>query len=148
MPKTDPTRLRHAAACAIVFDDQGRLLLQRRADNGRWCLPGGAIEIGETAAEAVAREVVEETGYQVQVLRIVGVYSDPAQTTVRYPNGDVASYVAIAFECRLVGGAPALSDETAEVKWFAADALPEGFHLAHMDRVRDAMLRKDTAFAR
>jgi mutator protein MutT len=148
MPKTDPTRLRHAAACAIVLDDQGRVLVQRRTDNGRWCLPGGAIETGETAAEAVAREVREETGYQVRVMRIVGVYSDPAQTTIRYPNGDVSSYVAVAFECRVIGKAPALSDETAEVKWFAPDALPEGFHAAHVERVRDAVARKDAAFVR
>ena len=77
MPKPDPARLRRTAACGIVFDPRGNLLLHRRADNGRWALPGGAIETGETAAEAVVREVGEETGYVIEVLRIVGVYSDP-----------------------------------------------------------------------
>jgi len=148
MGKPESERLRRSAACGIVFDAQGHLLLHRRADNGRWALPGGAIETGETAAEAVVREVLEETGYRVKVERIVGVYSDPVHTTIRYPNGDVSSYVAIAFECSVIGGAPALSGETAEVQWFPTGALPEGFNPGHVPRVQDALANQPAAFAR
>ena len=148
MGKPDPARLRRSAACGIVFDGEGRLLLHRRADNGRWALSGGAIEVGETAAEAVVREVFEETGYRVKGVRIVGVYSDPVHTTMRYPNGDVSSYVAIGFECSVVGGEAALSDETAEVGWFLPGELPEGFHPGHVPRVEDALARESAAFSR
>ena len=148
MAKPDPTRLRRTAACGIVFNADGHLLLHRRTDNGKWALPGGAIEIGETAAQAAVRKIREETGYEVDVLRIVGIYSNPTETTMHYPNGDVSSYVAIAFECRVIGGAPALSDETSEVKWFPPNALPEGFHKPHLPRIQDALARAPSAFAR
>ena len=148
MGRPDPARLRRSATCGIVFDAQGNLLLHRRADNGNWALPGGAIETGETAAEAVVREVFEETGYRVKVERIVGVYSDPVHTTIRYPNGDVSSYVAIAFECSVIGGAPALSEETLEVQWFPPRALPQGFYPGHVPRVQDALAKQAAAFAR
>ena len=148
MPAPDFNRLRRTAACAVVFDSLGRLLLHRRADNGRWALPGGAIEIGETADQAVVREVREETGYVVEVLRLVGIYSDPKHTTIRYPDGNVNSYVAIAFECRLVGGSPALSQETAAVDWFDPQVLPENFSPGHILRLKDALAREKSAFFR
>ena len=122
MATPDFNRLRRAAACAIIFNAPGRVLLHRRTDNGRWALPGGAIEIGETADQAVVREVREETGYEVEVLRLVGVYSDPRHTTIRYPDGNISSYVALAFACRVIGGSPALSDETSAVEWFDPQA--------------------------
>ena len=77
MPAPDPARLRRSATAAVVFDAQGRILLHRRTDNGKWALPGGAIEIGETADQTVVREVLEETGYEVSVVRLVGATPDP-----------------------------------------------------------------------
>src|ERR671927_535856 len=74
---------------AAIFDEQGRILLTRRADNGQWCLPGGRMESGESAAEACEREVFEETGLTVHVKRLVGVYSYPDQLVV-YPDGKKA----------------------------------------------------------
>jgi ADP-ribose pyrophosphatase YjhB (NUDIX family) len=148
MATPDFNRLRRTAACAVVFDAQGRLLLHRRTDNGRWALPGGAIEIGETADQAVVREVEEETGYRVEVVRLVGVYSDPLHTTITYPDGNVNAYVAIAFECRMTGGSPALSDETSAVDWFAVDEPPPNFHPGHLPRLKDALARQSAAFYR
>ncbi len=148
MPAPDPKRLRRATACAVTFNAEGRVLLHRRTDNGRWCLPGGAIEAGETAEQSIVREVREETGYDVTVVRLTGVYSHPAQTTITYPNGDVVAYVSLAFECAVAGGTPALSDETSAVDWFDPSALPAPFHATHVERVADAVARSPTAFSR
>jgi ADP-ribose pyrophosphatase YjhB (NUDIX family) len=148
MPAPDPTRLRRSAACAITFDDRGRVLLHRRTDNGRWALPGGAIETGETADVAVVREVREETGFDVEVVRLVGVYSDPQHTTIAYPDGNVVSYVALAFECRVLGGEPMLSDETSAVDWFDPKSLPPNFHPGHVPRLADALAKQTAAFYR
>jgi len=148
MPKPDPARLRRAAAAAVVFDTQGRILLHKRTDNGNWGLPGGSIETGERADESIIREVWEETGYQVEVIRLVGVYSDPALTTITYPNGDVAAYVSLLYECRVTGGSPTLNDESSAVEWFSPQALPEPFLPGHVIRVQDAVARQDAAFYR
>lgn len=148
MAASNANQLRRTAACAIVFDNAGRVLLHQRADNGRWALPGGAIEPHETAEQAVIREVEEETGYTVSVLRLVGVYSDPKFTTITYPDGNTVSYVAIAFECALTGGAPKLSDETSAVDWFDSAALPENFNRSHWPRLQDALAKRDAAFYR
>jgi len=148
MPKPDPSRLRRTATAAAVFDAQGRILLHRRSDNGYWALPGGMMETGETADECVAREVQEETGYEVKVLRLVGVYSDPKHTTITYPDGNTVAYVNILFECKAVGGAPALSDESTAVDWFPPDALPQPFYPGHVPRLQDARARQVAAFYR
>src|SRR5512133_2362847 len=92
-----PDRL-GASVCACVFDAQGRLLLMHRADNAHWGLPGGNIEIGESVTQAAAREVLEETGLEIAVGRLVGVYSDPAVHTIAtYPNGYMVHYVNLCF---------------------------------------------------
>ena len=71
-----PSRL-GVGANAIIFDDDGGILLEKRSDNGWWGLPGGHVEIGESAQDAVVREVLEETGLVVEIMRLVGVYSHP-----------------------------------------------------------------------
>ncbi|MEU1604636.1 NUDIX domain-containing protein [Micromonospora matsumotoense] len=120
----------------VVRDDAGRVLLARRGDNGRWSLPAGVVDPGEQPAEAVVREVWEETGVRVVVDRIAGVATHP----VVYPNGDACEYLNVWFRCRPVGGHPrADGDESTEVAWFTPDALPE------LDEW--ARLRLDTAAA-
>ncbi len=148
MPKPDPARLRRSGATAAVFDGHDRILLHRREDNGKWGLPGGSIEVGERADESIVREVKEETGYDVKVVRLVGVYSDPAYTTITYPNGDVVSYVALLFECEVIGGTATTSDESTAVDWFDPDNLPEPFIENHVPRIRDAIARQSEAFYR
>jgi mutator protein MutT len=142
------TPVRHAAACAVIFDSRGRILLQQRSDNGRWSLPGGAIEHGETAAAAVVREVEEETGLTVEVVRLFGVYSDPAHTTVRYPDGNTVSYIALAFECRVVAGELCTSDESMAVAWCDPRNLPQPLNDKHLPRISDAQARQTAAFFR
>jgi ADP-ribose pyrophosphatase YjhB (NUDIX family) len=142
-----PNTLR-ASACAFVQDPGGRVLLQRRSDNGFWNLPGGGVELGESVAAACAREVREETGLEVEVLRLVGVYSDPAFTTVRYADGRAVQYVVSLFECRVLGGELRVDEESLELGWFAPDALPEPFSPNHVPRLQDALARRDAAFYR
>jgi 8-oxo-dGTP diphosphatase len=109
-------------ASAVVRDDQGRILLQRRADTGRWSLPAGMIDPGEQPAEAAIREVFEETGVHAVVERLGGV----AMHSSVYPNGDRCEYLAVWFRCRAVGGAPRPDgEESLEVNWFAPDDMPD-----------------------
>ncbi len=146
-PDTVAIGFLRVAVCAIVWDEEGRLLLQLRGDNGHWGFPGGGVEQGETVSAAVAREVLEETGYHFEPARIVGVYSDPARfQLVRYPDGNVIHYVSITFEGRVTGGVPTLCDETQALQWASPDALPEPFVPAHHLRLNDALQKRAAAF--
>lgn len=142
-----PNKLMPSVA-AIIFDEAGRVLLQQRGDNGYWGLPGGGVELGETLAEAAIREVAEETGYTVEIVRLVGVYSDPRYTVARYADGNAVQYISSLFECRIVSGAPLLSDETLALAWFAPDALPAEFVPNHRVRLADTLARQVAAFYR
>lgn len=134
---------------ALVWDDEGRVLLQQRGDNGHWGMPGGGIEPGESITEALIREVWEETGYTVEPTRIIGVYSDlKNHQVIRYPDGAVVHNVVVAFEARLTGGSPTLSDETLAIEWHHPDHLPEPFVPPHRIRLRDAMVGREAAFIR
>ncbi|MFL6075056.1 MAG: NUDIX domain-containing protein [Mycobacteriales bacterium] len=104
------------AVTAVVRGGAGRLLLQRRADNGLWALPGGAQDVGEYVAETVVREVREETGIEVEVVGLVGVYSDPNHV-VEFDDGEVRQQFSLCFRARPVGGRLAVSAESTDVRW-------------------------------
>ena len=110
------------AACAIVADHAGRILLHRRRDNRMWTIPGGAMEIGESIAQCVVREVREETGLEVEPQRIVAVYSDPHHVHA-FPDGMVRQQFTVCFACRPVGGSPAAGDESLAVGFFTPDEI-------------------------
>ena len=110
----------------VVHDDQDRVLLVRRADNGRWDLPAGAVDPGEAPAQALVREVYEETGLAVVPERIVGVFGGPPLMRTTYPNGDQAEYTVTVFRCRVVGGELAMRDgEALELAFVALDDLAD-----------------------
>ncbi|HET6909100.1 MAG TPA: NUDIX domain-containing protein [Mycobacteriales bacterium] len=111
------------AASAIVVDDQGRLLLHRRSDNDLWSIPGGGMEIGESIASTIAREVEEETGILVEPIAIVGVYSDPGHV-VAYDDGEVRQQFSVCLTCRILGGDLSTSDESLEVRLVAPEDIP------------------------
>jgi len=114
------------AASAVVVDEGGRLLLHRRRDNDMWALPGGKMEIGETLAGCAIREVKEETGLDVEVTGIVGIYSDPKHVFA-YDDGEVRQEFSICFATRITGGEVAVSDESFEVAFHLpeqVEALP------------------------
>lgn len=111
------------AVAAVLRDEQGRVLIQRN-HHGQWSLPAGAIEPGEAPAQAVVREVFEETGLYVRVERVLAVVGG-ASCRVSYPNGDRVEYTAIVFECkRLAGAIVECNDETAHLEWFPPDEIP------------------------
>ena len=119
--------LQMPSAAAVVFDDAGRILLIKHRDTDTWVTPGGAIEPGETPAEAAVREMWEETGLVVRPVRILGVFGGP-EFVVEYSNGDRTSYVIVAFEARVVGGKlKRVTEESADAAYFSreeAQALP------------------------
>ncbi len=112
------------AATAIVVDDQDAILLQRRADNDLWALPGGTMDVGETLRQTIIREVREETGLDIEPTGIVGIYSDPAHV-IAYDNGEVRQEFSICFRTRLLGGQLGHDAESTDVRWFARDALTD-----------------------
>jgi ADP-ribose pyrophosphatase YjhB (NUDIX family) len=124
---------------AAIFDEQGRILLTRRTDNGQWCMPGGAVESGESVAEACEREVLEETGLRVRVKRLVGVYSHPDQLVI-YPDGNKAFIIALHFEAEILGGKLGLSNETTDFGYFALEEI-HGMQLLgrHKERIIDTL---------
>ncbi|MFD4432895.1 NUDIX hydrolase [Nocardia sp. NPDC058497] len=106
------------AVSAVVLDDAGRILMIRRTDNDLYAIPGGGLEAGETVSEAVAREVLEETGISVEVTDLVGVFSNP-EHVIAYDDGEVRQEFSICFRARPIGGSLRTSDESKEVLWVA-----------------------------
>ena len=125
-------------ACSAIIERSGLYLLARRRDIGWWNLPGGGLELGETVDAGLAREVREEIGVEIRIVRLVGVYSKPQKREV-----------VMTFLCALADDAmPGLSDEISEVGWFTADALPEDTLPKHRQRVLDAALDQPEAILR
>ena len=137
------------ATNGMVFDDLGRVLLQKRADNGFWGLPGGWLDVGESVEQGAIREVFEETGLRVRIRRLVGIYSDPKNYTIMtYPGGPTFQFVTIAFECERQSGEVQVSEESTEIGYFAVDTLPEKTLLGHRIRIRDAVAPEGAPFIR
>jgi len=133
---------------AAILDEQKRVLLTKRQDNGQWCLPGGAMESGESVAEACEREVLEETGLSVRVKRFVGVYSHPDQLTV-YSETDKFQIVALHFEAEIVGGELGLSDETSDFGYFTMKEVEKLEMLGrHKERILDTLANQNEAVIR
>ena len=133
---------------AAVFDEQGRILLTKRQDNGQWCLPSGGVESGESVAEACEREVLEETGLSVRMKRLVGVYSHSDQLTV-YSETDKFQIIALHFEAFITGGKLGLSDETSDFGYFTMEEIEKLEMLGrHKERIIDTLANQTEAFIR
>lgn len=126
---------------AVVLDDDGRLLLGRRADNGLWAVVSGILEPGEDPAVGLTREVLEETGVDVVVDALVAVTVTPP---VEYPNGDRSQYLDLCFLCRPTNPATAAQahvadDESTDVAWFAPDDVPADLTRSSAERIGHAL---------
>ncbi|WP_026423171.1 NUDIX hydrolase [Actinokineospora inagensis] len=110
------------AVTAYITNADGHLLLIRRTDNDLYSIPGGALDVGETLTQTVMREVKEETGIDVEVTGLVGIYSDPGHV-IAYTDGEVRQEFSICFRAGVVGGTLRTSDESKEVGWHPVDSL-------------------------
>jgi 8-oxo-dGTP pyrophosphatase MutT (NUDIX family) len=112
-------------ATLAVYDDQGRVLLQRRSDTGNWGLPGGAMEPGESIEGTARRELYEETGLEAAQLELLDVLSGP-EFFFQYPNGDQIHTVIVLYEVTGAAGRLRVNDgESIELAYFPLDDLPE-----------------------
>lgn len=135
------------AASAFVRKGD-RVLLQRRSDNGLWGVPGGALELGERIDQTVVREVKEETGVEVEALRLVGVYSDP-DWGITYPDSNAIQIFVAHFECNPVGGAARADGvESLDVGYFALADLPTDLPERYRARIADTLAAQQAAIIR
>ncbi len=128
---TDTHRYSVSVAAAVVRED-GKFLAIKRRDNGRWELPGGVLEPGETASAGVVREVEEETGLLVEAVRLTGVYQNMAR-----------DILALVFLARQVSGNPRTSDESVQVDWLTTDQVRARMTEAYAVRLLDALQADD-----
>jgi 8-oxo-dGTP pyrophosphatase MutT (NUDIX family) len=122
------------AASAVVTDEQGRILLQRRRDNGLWALPGGGMELDDSLPGTAVREVKEETGLDVEITGLVGTYTDPRHV-IAYSDGEVRRQFNVCFTARITGGELAISDESTELRFIAPEEV-ERLPMHHTQRLR------------
>jgi len=117
---------------AIIFDNKQRVLLAHRRDYDLWNLPGGGLESGEAPWECVLREVKEETGLNVDIERLAGIYSKPDKNEI------VFSYV-----CKIVSGSLRVNEEADKLEYFSVDELPSNTSPKQVMRMKDALNSPD-----
>lgn len=122
------------AASAVVTDEQGRILLQRRRDNNLWAFPGGGMDLTDSLPGTAVREVKEETGLEVEITGIVGTYTDPKHI-IAYTDGEVRRQFNVCFTARVIGGRLAISDESTELRFVPLDELGT-LPMHHTQRLR------------
>ncbi len=137
---TDPTEVKISVSAVVTRHEKpGEILLMRRSDNEHWGLPGGYVEPGESVVAATRREVREETGFEIEVGPLVGVYSDPKTQVIEYADRRRVQAINLCFTA-IAGeqGELTTPEETLEVGFFDAEALPQPFVPIHEIRVLDA----------
>ena len=134
---------------AVILDETGnKILLTRRTDNGRWCLPGGGMDPGESLEECCVREVWEETGLTVRVVRLIGIYSTPHRVTF-YEDGQRWQIVTAHFLVDITGGTLGVSNETTAVGFFSPQEIATMDIVdPHIERIQDFFAGQEAAFVR
>jgi 8-oxo-dGTP pyrophosphatase MutT (NUDIX family) len=128
------------AVAAVIFNERGEILLQKRKDVNQWCIISGHVEFGESIEQAVLREIKEETGTKASIVRFIGVYSSPASQTYNYSDRTV-QYVTSYFEARLMDDITEgfSNHETGELRFFHPTSLPSDMALISDYWLADAM---------
>lgn len=128
----------------IVCNERNEILLQKRGDSNEWGFPGGAMELGESLEETAKREIFEETGLNVEVEHLIGVYS---KYSGEFPNGDQAQTITHFFQCKPIGGElNADGIETLDLKYFTLDQVPPLFTKQHEDALEDWLSKRIGVF--
>lgn len=129
----------------VVVNDAGEILMIRRSDNDNWAVPGGAIDLGESVAQAAVRETREESGIECEITGAVGIYSDPKHVILYTSNGEVRQEFSIVLTARPLSGQPTPSSESSEVRWVPVSAVRE-YTMDRSMRIRiyDYLERKDS----
>jgi 8-oxo-dGTP pyrophosphatase MutT (NUDIX family) len=129
----------------VVVNDAGEILLIRRSDNGNWALPGGAIDLGESVAQAAIRETKEETGVDCELTGLVGIYTNPKHIILYTSNGEARQEFAIVLIARPTGGNPRPSNESTEVRWVpSSDARCYGMDRSMRLRIDHYLERRES----
>ena len=121
-----------AGAFAVIFDEKGRVLLVHRTDYDLWNLPGGALEDLESPIDAVKREVKEETGFIVEVVKLVGIYSKPNK-----------NHFVFSFTCKILSGGITLNSEADRIEYFEINKIPKNTVPKQVERIHDALLNSN-----
>ena len=124
--KVGNSLLQISGVAAVIHDSTGKILLQKAKNSYSWSLPAGAIEPGESPAQALVREVWEETGLKVRPQKILGVFGGNNGFRHTYPNGDLVEYTVIVFQCEVIKGIlGGQDDETEQLEYFPPDKIPK-----------------------
>jgi ADP-ribose pyrophosphatase YjhB (NUDIX family) len=113
-----------AGVAFVVRDDGGRVLLHRRAEEDGWSPPSGTLRGGEKIGAALEREIEEETGLDVEMVRLVAIHSDPEHQVIRTTDGQLTHFITCVFTCRSSGGELRPNGEAPEWAWFEPERLP------------------------
>ncbi|MGB0908734.1 MAG: NUDIX domain-containing protein [Nitrospirales bacterium] len=125
----------------IIRDIQNRILLERRSDCGWWGIPGGSLEVGESIRETAIREVKEETGLEIKIVRLVGVYSVPHERIVTYPDTkDGLQIIDVVVEGTVLSGQLTCSDESLDLQYFPIHQLPAELVPPSRQPIKDVVL--------
>ena len=129
----------------IIGPNAGEILLIRRTDNDNWAVPGGAIDLRESLAQAAVRETLEESGIKSAITGIVGIYSDPKHVILYTSNGEARQEFSIVLTGTPLSGEPTPSSESSDVRWVPPSELP-GYAMDRSMRIRinDFLARKET----
>lgn len=117
----------NAATVLIIKDD--KILFQRRADNGKWGLIGGLVEMNETYEQAALREAREETGLKVKLDSFLGIFHNHNMV---WSNGDAAHVISAMFTASIISGEPRIDEESYELRFLGIDEIPELFAEDHI----------------
>ncbi|MDP2599824.1 MAG: NUDIX domain-containing protein [Deltaproteobacteria bacterium] len=109
----------------FIQDQENRVLLEKRRDCGLWCFPGGMVEAGEKIEETASREVKEETGLDIRVTGLLGVYSTTQHRIITYPDTGTFRLIDVVVSAEIIGGKLQSSPESFEVRFFEGNHLPE-----------------------
>ncbi len=119
------------ASFGLIFNEQNKILLCHRRDYDLWNLPGGTMEAGESPWECVEREVKEETGFDIKIVKLAGIYNKPEKNEVCF-----------SFVCKIIGGILTLNEEADRIEYFGIKDIPDNTSPKQVERINDTIKEK------